>query len=170
MSALKNDPVYRAWKYMRRRCGDRQNKRYWGQGITVCDRWRDCRVFIADMAFSWFPGATLDRVDSGGNYSPENCRWATVQAQNTNKRNNIWFDYEGERLCLSEVARRSGVSKVTLWNRWQRGVPPPALYASRPRITWLNTELGPMRTRDAISYYEISPLKLHRLQREHGEI
>lgn len=32
------------------------------------------------------PGLTIDRKDPTGPYSPDNCQWITIQAQQSNKR------------------------------------------------------------------------------------
>ena len=74
---------------MKARC-DNQNKDrykyYGGRGITYDLAWKDFDIFWADMEESWFPGATLDRQDNDGNYTKDNCQWATKQEQNRNSR------------------------------------------------------------------------------------
>lgn len=44
---------------------------------------------------------TLDRVDVNGDYSPENCRWATRREQSANRNYNRKITYGGETLTIS---------------------------------------------------------------------
>lgn len=80
--------TYRSWKEMRQRCsnpkGD-QWKWYGGRGISYCHEWDQFQNFLADMG-ERPEGKTLDRINSDGNYSKENCRWATPKEQATTNR------------------------------------------------------------------------------------
>lgn len=83
-------PLYQAWYAMKRRCYNPNHQSYpWygGKGITVCPRWlNDFAAFAADMGQSFRPGLTLDRHNSGLDYTPENCQWLT-QSENSKKSN-----------------------------------------------------------------------------------
>lgn len=82
-------PTYRSWQNMHDRCNHRWRKcwkDYGGRGITVCERWKDFRNFLADMG-ERPDGMTLDRYpNQDGNYEPDNCRWATRKEQQRNLR------------------------------------------------------------------------------------
>jgi hypothetical protein len=83
-----NKSSYNTWRAMIRRCAvptDKDYPRYGGKGVSVCARWLEYTNFVADMGEP-VGDETLDRVDTYGNYSPENCRWAGVQTQNRNTR------------------------------------------------------------------------------------
>jgi len=80
--------TYRVWVGMRNRCLNPNNKdykNYGGRGIKVCDRWKKFENFIEDMEEKP-KNFSLDRRNNDGNYSPENCRWATHKEQLSNRR------------------------------------------------------------------------------------
>lgn len=82
--------TYNTWTKMKDRCNNPKHTKwrlYGGRGITVCDRWMNSfEDFLADMG-ERPPGMSIDRYpDKDGNYEPGNCRWATLEQQNQNRR------------------------------------------------------------------------------------
>lgn len=121
--------IYRIWCSMRQRCTDPQHSdypRYGGRGIKVCDRWRQSfDAFLADMGDRPSPKHSLDRIDYDGDYTPENCRWATDQEQAHNRSDNRHIEAFGRSRLLCEWAEESGIPVSTLRNRIDRfGWPP----------------------------------------------
>lgn len=112
---------YEAWHSMMQRCYNSNHKAYpdyGGRGITVCEAWHDPGTFLNDMGES--NGLSLDRINNDGNYEPSNCRWATKQEQSVNRRNTRWIEFAGEKLHLSEWARKLDMSKELLYYRIKR--------------------------------------------------
>lgn len=112
--------TYYAWRSMRARCGNPKSaawKNYGARGITVCERWvNDYDAFFADMG-ECPDGMSLDRIDPDAGYSPQNCRWAGWDVQSRNKRTNVYFDHNGERLTASDWADKLGIKRTTLFKR-----------------------------------------------------
>jgi hypothetical protein len=101
----------------------RYARRYYGRGITICERWLGddgFKNFLADMG-PRPPGTSLDRIDNDGNYEPENCRWATASQQQQNTSYNRMLTAFGETLCVAEWARRYGLNPDRVHARLQRG-------------------------------------------------
>ena len=97
-------------------------KAYGGAGIAVCERWKDFKNFLEDMGFAE-DGESIDRIDSSLGYFKENCKWASRLEQQSHLSTSWKIDLDGERLCLSEVARRCGIRLETLRYRLLRGIP-----------------------------------------------
>lgn len=98
-------PLYQCYMDMIGRCHRPTHLRYrdyGGRGISVCDRWRlDFWAYVSDVGERPI-GLSLDRRDNDGDYTPENCHWATASEQNKNRRDSA---YDG--------VRRRNASKVS---------------------------------------------------------
>ena len=110
---------------MKSRCyrpKDPSYKYYGGRGIKVCDEWLNIENFEKWVKeHPYFEGATLDRINTNGDYEPSNCRWATMAEQDNNRRNTLYIEWNGESHTISEWAKITGLNRSTLKNRYYRG-------------------------------------------------
>lgn len=94
----RDNGLYFKYLSMLRRCKYKSQtnyKYYGGRGIKV--EWKSYDDFRKNMYKSYInhlnkfgkKDTTLDRIDVEGNYSKENCRWATLITQANNKKNNL---------------------------------------------------------------------------------
>ena len=118
--------LYRIWAGIVQRCcndtGDYEWAKYGGRGISVCDEWREFSSF-RDWALSsgYSDSLSIDRIDNNGNYSPDNCRWASIYEQNNNKRTSKFISYNGETGTIREFADRYGLEYSCLYERLRLG-------------------------------------------------
>lgn len=98
-------PEYNSWRGMHDRCyrpSSRYYEIYGGRGITVCERWSTFENFLADMGEKPGPSYSIERRDTNGGYTPDNCMWADKTTQSYNRRSHglpgVYF---------------------TRWNNWQ---------------------------------------------------
>lgn len=120
---LSRHPLYHIYAAMRQRCENKKEtgyKNYGGRGIQC--------LFISGAEFvewgllnGWRPGLTIERKDNDGNYSKDNCRFATQKEQMRNMRRNRIVDINGERKTLVEWADILGVKYRTVGTRLHRG-------------------------------------------------
>lgn len=82
---------YSSWRNMKERCyrtSHNRYKYYGGKGVKVCPRWLDSfQNFLDDMGLMPNDGKrySIDRKDADGDYTPENCKWATYAEQRINR-------------------------------------------------------------------------------------
>jgi len=109
---------------MTKRCTNPNEKDwagYGGRGIRVCERWRASFAnFLADMGQRPTEKHTIEREDNDGDYSPDNCRWATRAEQVVNQRSNRILTFKGRSMPVSEWAKVTGINYGTLLTRITR--------------------------------------------------
>lgn len=114
--------LYHIWCNMKQRCINANcelYKDYGGRGITICEEW--CNSFDAFHAWAKSNGysdeLTIDRIDNGKGYSPQNCRWATMKQQGINRRSNINITFLGRTQTLMEWCDELGLPYKTIHYR-----------------------------------------------------
>lgn len=120
-------PLYRTWASMKNRCYNKNDERnyqwYGGKGIKVCDRWlgeNGFWNFVDDMG-SKPSGYSLDRIDSDGDYCPENCRWATPSEQAANRRTSVSVHTDFGRMTPHEISLLTGAHIETVRRKIKKG-------------------------------------------------
>lgn len=122
---LSRHPAYKSYTAARRRCcsnKDAHYKAYGGRGIEF--RFQNFEHFWSVLGDTWFPQATLDRIDVNGHYEPSNVRWLSAAKQQENTRRTITVTIGGQTQCLKRWAEQLGKNYSTVRSRVARGWPP----------------------------------------------
>lgn len=104
--------LYRIWQNMKDRCYNKNNKYYndyGARGITICDEWVNDYVNFKSWAeengydknLNWTE-CSIDRIDNTKGYFPDNCRWVNAIVQANNRRDNVYYTYNGEKHTLRQ--------------------------------------------------------------------
>ena len=117
--------LYRIWANMKTRCYNpkfKDWKNYGGKGVSICSEWKDDFNAFREwsIANGYSDELAIDRIDSDGDYSPENCRWTTWKQQANNTNGNRLIEYNGETHTLAEWSAVLGIRYQILINRLDR--------------------------------------------------
>lgn len=121
-----NSPEFSTWTDIQTRCYNKNSsayKDYGGRGIVVCGRWLESfDNFLSDMGEKPSKLHSIDRINNNGNYEPNNCRWATIETQANNKRNNRKLTINGVTKNMSEWAKECNISSTAILLRLRKGL------------------------------------------------
>ena len=97
--------------------------RYGARGITVCKEWVESYLAFKKWAIlnGYSEELSIDRIDVNGNYTPQNCRWATPKMQGNNRRDCRYITIDGETKTITEWGECVGLSATAIRNRINKG-------------------------------------------------
>lgn len=126
--------LYQIWASIKERCfckTHRAFKDYGERGITICDEWANDFLVFEKWAHAngYSDNLTIDRIDVNGDYCPKNCRWATRQEQQNNRRACRYIEYNGKTKTIADWARYLNIPYGTLYNRIYKGWPIEAAFS-----------------------------------------
>lgn len=120
-------PTFRSWESMKQRCLNPSAPgyaEYGGRGIKIYEPWvSSFEQFLADMGVRP-DGMTLDREEVDGDYTPENCRWATPTQQLRNRRDTVRLTWGDRTMNTYEWAAETGIPAKALRDRIRAGWSP----------------------------------------------
>ena len=120
---LSETRTYSVWESLKTRIYNKNSQfyhLYGGRGIKMQDSWNDFMNFYNDMG-EVPTRLTLERIDTNGDYTKENCRWATVKEQQNNRRNNRRIEYQGQNLTLMQWTEKMKMKRGCLGKRLKMG-------------------------------------------------
>ena len=121
---LTKTKAYRCWRAMMSRCYHPTNKYfnyYGGRGIKVTPSWHSYQQFHKDMGDPK-SNQTLDRINCEGDYSKENCRWATMKEQNNNRRSNLTIYVNGIKYSAKQFSSQFNISYSVVRRLYKEGL------------------------------------------------
>ena len=118
--------LYSRWRCIKERCYNPHNvsyKHYGGRRIKMDDSWRNSfyNFFLWATKNGFSPELTIDRINPNGDYTPDNCRWATINEQNNNKTSNNKITINGETDTITNWCRRFKINRQSVYKRLYRG-------------------------------------------------
>ena len=111
---------YKVWANMKNRCENTtipNYKNYGGRGIIFNPKWEKFVNFWNDMKEGYKKGLSIERIDNNKGYSKENCKWATVEEQQNNRRNNHYITYKDKTMNITQWAKELGIAPHILVSR-----------------------------------------------------
>lgn len=119
---LKNTRLYRIWHGMKCRCcnpTDAKFHMYGGKGVKICSQW----IYDFQSFYNWAllngysDDLTIDRINSSGDYCPENCRWLTRGDNASVANTKFYLTVNGITQSANRWSKLIEISASTVINR-----------------------------------------------------
>ncbi len=155
---------YKVWASMIQRCTNPSStgyENYGERGISVCERWLKFENFISDMGAKPSMLHSIERIDNNVGYCPDNCCWASREAQDANKRNTRLIKTKKGLQPVFIAAIENNLPARVIRNRIRAGWEESKIINTPVHRRILMTPMGEMRLSDAARSYGIAKHVLH---------
>lgn len=116
INGIFNGMVYRCYNTK-----DKSFKQYGEKGIRICQEWINNPKNFEEWSLcnGYASNLTIDRIDCGLDYCPDNCRWVTLQDNARYKSTTIIIDVDGIKKSGKQWAQEIGINtnKINTYRR-----------------------------------------------------
>lgn len=123
---VRNDRLYHIYHGIKQRCYNPKApgfNNYGGKGVRMCDEWLGGYEYFKSWSLEhgYIPniGLSIDRIDSNGNYEPDNCQWIPL-GENSAKSNygrQQVFTKMTDVYAISPSGERIDISNISKFSR-----------------------------------------------------
>ena len=112
---MENKRIKSIYCGMMARCynhNDKNYRFYGAKGVQICDEWK-FGIKFEEWALShgYKNELTIDRINSSLDYSPDNCRWISLEENSRHKKSTNEITVNGETLSGIQWAQKLGFGK-----------------------------------------------------------
>lgn len=121
---LSTHPLYKVWQVILLRTKGHYDDVYRRNNIKVYDEWKEFLVFYEwAINAGYKKGLQIDRIDSKGNYEPNNCRFVTPKENCNNRENTFFVSYNGKKIAFTDLIdlKKLKHKEATIRGRIKRG-------------------------------------------------
>lgn len=166
--------LYRAFRRMHRSCYNETNCTYpnvGGNGIEVCNEWYEnfyefCKWSTEVGGFG--EGLTLLRKDKSKDFTPDNCCWDTVGAQQSHKTNNVFVEVNGQRKVVYQWSKELNMDHSIIRKRLNRGESDETSIERRNRPVYVEYQGKTMTLRELAGEIGIKVSTMYLRYNRHG--
>lgn len=164
-----NSKLYAIWCGMKDRCHNPKYKfysRYGGRGIKICEEWDNSFSVFQKWAYDNGYDPTLsgkeqsiDRINTDGDYCPDNCKWSTQKEQVRNRSNSVSMIEDGKIINPYEFCNKHNITdKLFVYRRLKKEESAEKILHDWNMLH--NTPKEYMTVKDAIQLYNVSELTI----------
>ena len=124
-------PIWNGIRFRTNKIDNGYHDSYKKHNIKMCKEWEDSfeafYCWAIDNGYKFEPLESgrnkwsIDRIDTYGDYCPENCRWTTSDVQCNNKTNNKMIELNGECMSFSNWCRVYNIPYRLVAQRLKKG-------------------------------------------------
>ena len=164
-----NTRLYSVWCGMKDRCHNPNYEfynRYGGRGIKICEEWNNS--FLAFQKWAYDNGynpslsgreQSIDRINTDGDYCPENCKWSTQTQQVRNRSNSVNMIEDDQVINPYVFCEKHNITdKLFVYRRLKKGESAEKILHDWNMLH--NTPDEYMTVEEAIQFYNVSELTI----------
>ena len=110
--AMTGTKIWQTWRSLIARCTKTDStlyKEYGKKGVKLFKGWMNFQTFFDDVGMPPPDKPNLVRINQSKGYFPGNVEWVSHAEKHRRRKDNVYYEWDGRRVLLTDVARETGI-------------------------------------------------------------